>query len=168
MDSMKRANVKRTFRSLVVGAGAGILGLALGAASAQAGACTWGQGYWGTHSAYGPSPYDPTWASVGEDTPFFRSGKTYYRVMVTKPRQDHQYYLLAKQYISAVLNVHQGAEMSAEVLGVMLDAQNLFESYGLNYDYKHDPDGVVGEFLEMAAILRGYNAGKLGPGHCAR
>ena len=30
--------------------------------------CTLTQGYWKTHSKYGPAPYDSTWALIGEDT----------------------------------------------------------------------------------------------------
>ncbi len=30
--------------------------------------CTLTRGYWQTHSAYGPAPYDATWAEIGEDT----------------------------------------------------------------------------------------------------
>ena len=39
--------------------------------------CTYTQGYWKTHSRYGPAPYDTTWAKVGEDTPFYLSGQSY-------------------------------------------------------------------------------------------
>ncbi|MBM2843936.1 MAG: hypothetical protein HW404_1773, partial [Anaerolineales bacterium] len=50
-----------------------------------AGGCSLTPGYWKTHSMYGPAPYDATWASLGEDTIFFRSGKTYYQVLWTSP-----------------------------------------------------------------------------------
>ena len=37
------------------------------------GGCTLTQGYWKTHSEYGPAPYDDTWALLpaGADSPFF-------------------------------------------------------------------------------------------------
>ncbi len=49
------------------------------------GGCTLTQGYWKTHSRYGPAPYDSTWAQIGEDTPFYLSGQSYYRVLWTSP-----------------------------------------------------------------------------------
>lgn len=50
-----------------------------------AGGCTLTQGYWKTHSKYGPAPYDDTWALVGEDTPFFQSRLSWYQVLWTPP-----------------------------------------------------------------------------------
>jgi hypothetical protein len=67
--------------------------------------CTLTQGYWKTHSKYGPAPYDARWALVGEDTAFFSSGKTWYEAINTSSAGGNAYYILARQYIAAKLNL---------------------------------------------------------------
>ena len=62
------------------------------------------QGYWKTHSKYGPASHDITWDSIGEDTKFFLSEKTYYESIWTSPKDGNAYYQLAHQYIAATLN----------------------------------------------------------------
>ena len=76
------------------------------------GGCTLTPGYWKTHSTYGPAPYDETWALVGEDTPFFLSGQSYYDVLWTSPA-GNAYYNLSFHYIAAELNDLNGADFSA-------------------------------------------------------
>ena len=82
--------------------------------------CTLSSGYWSTHSEYGPSLYDATWAQLsnGADTPFFLSGQSYYEVINADP-EDNAYYILAQQYIAAELNFLRGAD-PADVEGVFL------------------------------------------------
>ena len=72
--------------------------------------CTLTPGYWKTHSKYGPAPYDATWAEIGEDTPFFASGKTWYDALWTEPKGGEAYYILAHAYIAAALNFKNGAD----------------------------------------------------------
>ena len=79
-----------------------------------AGGCTLTQGYWKTHSDYGPAPYDATWAAIGEDTSFYLSGKSWYEVLWTPPAGD-AYYNLAHQYIGVKSNVLNGASTNAQV-----------------------------------------------------
>jgi hypothetical protein len=127
-----------------------------------AGGCTLTPGYWKTHSAYGPAPYDDTWAIIGEDTPFFFSGKTYYEALWTSPR-GNAYYILAHAYIAAELNQLNGADIPAEVLAAFDDATVLFQTYS--------PDDVRGgvrhQFIALAELLDAYNNGYIGPGHCS-
>lgn len=124
--------------------------------------CTLTQGYWRTHSSYGPAHYDPNWATVGEDTPFFSSNETWYSALWVEPNGD-AYYILAQQYIAAVLNVNNGASTTASVDTAMTDSFNWFGA--------HDPgvpasstDGQTAVFLSH--ILDDYNNGFIGPGHC--
>ena len=58
--------------------------------------CTLTQGYWKTHSALGPAPYDDAWLLVGPsgaDTLFGVSGKTWYEVLWTPPAGNVWYAL---------------------------------------------------------------------------
>ena len=75
--------------------------------------CTLTQGYWKTHSKYGPAPYDATWALIGEDTTFFSSGKTWHQAIDTSSAGGNAYYILAHQYIAAKLNLAGGGELDA-------------------------------------------------------
>ena len=59
--------------------------------------CTLTPGYWKTHSAEGPAPFDDTWDLLGpaaEDTTFFLSGQSYYQALWTAPN-GNAYYILA-------------------------------------------------------------------------
>jgi hypothetical protein len=136
-----------------------------------AGGCTLTQGYWKTHSEYGPAPYDDTWAMLpnGADTPFFLSGQSYYEVLWTPPK-GNAYYNLAHQYIAAELNVLNGAWIPVQALEAWNAATVLFSTY--------TPDEVAAlkgkggkvlrqQFISLAEILDDYNNGLIGPGHCS-
>lgn len=124
--------------------------------------CTLTPGYWKTHSVYGPAPYDNTWAQIGEDTPFFLSGQSYYDVLWTSPR-GNAYYILAHAYIAAELNVLNGAAIPGDVQAAWDEATVLFQTY--------TPDEVgkplKAQFVGLATILDNYNNGIIGPGHCS-
>ncbi len=129
-------------------------------------ACTLTQGYWKTHSLYGPASSDEVWDSLasGADTSFFQSGKTYYKVLWTAPG-GNVYYVLAHQYIAAELNMLAKASMPGEVQGAF-DA-----AYELLMD--SDPDKVAelkgqarNHWTSLAKTLDDYNNGLIGPGHC--
>jgi hypothetical protein len=125
--------------------------------------CTLTPGYWKTHSAYGPAPYDDIWASTGEDATFFLSGQSYYEVLWTPPRRGNPYYILAHAYIAAELNQLNGASIPDDVLSAFDEATALFETY--------TPDQVGrplrATFLSIAETLDDYNNGLIGPGHCS-
>jgi hypothetical protein len=131
--------------------------------------CTLTPGYWKTHSDNGPAPYDDTWALLGENTPFFSSGQSYYEVLWTNP-QGNAYYILAHAYIAAELNQLNGSSIPADVLSAYDAATVLFQTY--------TPDEVAGlkgkdgkdlraQFIDLAYTLDEYNNGLLGPGHCS-
>jgi hypothetical protein len=124
--------------------------------------CTLTQGYWRTHSSYGPARYNPVWATVGEDTPFYLSGKTWYTALWASPRGD-AYYILAQQYIAATLNVNGGASAPAEVQATLEEALAWLESHEPGVR----PRTATGQMLVgWAKLLDDYNNGEIGPGHC--
>lgn len=127
--------------------------------------CTVTQGYWKTHSNYGPAPYDSDWEYVGEDTLFFSSGQSYYEVLWTAPKKGNAYYILAHQYIAAELN---GAYMPTVVQDAFNEATILLGNHtpAEVKDMKGN-DPIRKEFIELAEILDDYNNGLIGPGHCS-
>ncbi|MFH1409153.1 MAG: hypothetical protein ABIH34_04560 [Nanoarchaeota archaeon] len=93
--------------------------------------CTLTQGYWKTHSTYGPAPYDDTWARVEpdeEDTVFYLSEQSWYHAFWTSSSRN-KYYSLAHQFMAASLNVLNGASTPDEVDDAMDDADELFNEY---------------------------------------
>jgi hypothetical protein len=128
--------------------------------------CTLTQGYWKTHSSYGPAPYDDTWALLpnGADTPFFVSGQTWYEVFWTAPEGGNAYYQLAHQYMAAKLNILNGASAPAEVTAAITWAENFFATAVPTGDYK-GKDGR--DIRTYASTLASYNEGLIGPGHCS-
>ncbi|WP_201773578.1 hypothetical protein [Thermus filiformis] len=142
-----------------------------GSASAQvavtvpcAGGCTLTQGYWKTHSKYGPAKRDVGWDKIapsGEDTPFYLSGKSYIDVLRTSPK-GNAYYILAHQFIAAQLNILNGADGSA-VSGAMAWAEAFFSAYGPG----NVPKDQAAQAKSYANLLDQYNNGCIGPGHCS-
>lgn len=127
--------------------------------------CTLTQGYWKTHSEFGPAPYDDTWAQLpqGASTGFFSSGQSYYQVLWTPPA-GNAYYQLAHQYIAAELNMLNGAS-NGDIIDAFNEATNLFEEYS--------PDEVASfkgkdknMWTKLASTLDAYNNGIIGPGSC--
>jgi hypothetical protein len=135
--------------------------------------CTLTQGYWKTHSEYGPAPYDDAWALLGDDgadTPFFESGLSYYDVLWTSPKGGNAYYILAHQYVAAELNKLNGAVMPSEVQDAFDEATGLFETYTpaevLSMKGKNG-NTLRAQFINLAGTLASYNEGVVGPGHCS-
>ncbi len=132
------------------------------------GGCTLTQGYWKTHSEFGPAPYDETWAQLpnGASTAFFLSGQTYYQVLWTSPA-GNAYYNLAHQYIAAQLNFLNGADPSA-AQAAFNAATALFNTYTpAQVAAMKASNAVRKQFIALAATLDGYNNGLIGPGHCS-
>ena len=125
--------------------------------------CTLTPGYWKTHSIYGPAPYDDTWAAIGEDTPFFNSGKSWYEALWTQPKGGEAYFILAHAYIAAALNFENGTD-PADAQEAFDDATELFMMYDDSIP-KSDPNREIA--IGLAEILDNYNNGIIGPGHCA-
>ena len=135
--------------------------------------CTFSDEYWGTHSKYGPEPYDPDWEKLEdvdgdgyfeyEDEIFFASEQTYYQVLNTNP-SGNIYYLLAPQYIATELNFLNGADPT--------DATDAFDEAAAMLSGKTPssclnmgaPEKEV--WKKTASILNDYNNGLIGPGYC--
>ena len=147
------------------------------------GGCTLTQGYWKTHSTCGPvdQKRDDAWDLVGEQaeqTPFFKSGATYCSVMWIKPK-GLKYYVMARQYVAAVLNQLNGAD--SEAIGLALQvAEYLFTNYTPNQlkDLSNETITIdlaeggsitdtIGNLVnDVIVVLTNYNEGIIGPGHC--
>lgn len=126
--------------------------------------CAFTQGYWKTHSIYGPAPYDATWAlleDAGEDSMFFLSGLSFYEVLHTPPR-GNAYFILAHQYMAALLNELGGADTSA-IAGELADALHFFESHAPSDSLSREASS---DAKDLAETLDAYNNGLIGPGHC--
>ncbi len=132
--------------------------------------CTLTQGYWGTHNndvcATDPgSPLCVTWpAPYAPDNTFFLSGQTWLQVLGT-PAAGNQYYVLAYQYIAAVLNQASGATVPAGVQQVIDEATTWFDA---NAPAACATPGSCGAQATWAGILDTYNNGLYpgGPAHC--
>jgi hypothetical protein len=132
------------------------------------GGCTLTQGYWKTHSEYGPAPYDDTWAMLtdGADTPFFGTGKSYYEILWMEPRGGNAYLILAHQYIAAELNMLNGASMPSDVLNAWEEAGELLVKYEAKLSIpKKGEDRALA--IQLYELLDDYNNGLIGPGHCS-
>ncbi len=128
--------------------------------------CTLSQGYWKTHSSYGPAPYDDTWALIGEDTTFYQSGKSWYQVLWTSPKGGNAYYILAHQFIAARLNLLNGAASTSAVDEALAWAHSFFNTYTPTSQLSKSTRSLA---LAYAALLDQYNNGLAvgGPPHCS-
>ena len=133
--------------------------------------CSLTQGYWKTHSSYGPAAKpDATWnllpGGAGPNTAFFLSGASWYQVFWTAPA-GNQYYNLAHQYMAARLNVLNGASAPSGVSSAIAAATTLFGSYTpAQIGALAAKDALRKQFVSLAGTLGSYNEGLIGPGHC--
>lgn len=131
------------------------------------GGCTLTQGYWKTHSVFGPAkPADPTWGLLpnGASTLFFTSGQTWYQVFWTSPKGGNAYYILAHQYMAAKLNILAGAASTSQVDAAIAWAETFFNTYSPTSSLSKS---VRQQAIDTAGILGSYNEGSIGPGHCS-
>jgi hypothetical protein len=128
--------------------------------------CTLTNGYWKTHSEFGPAPYDSTWAMLpnGSSTMFFLSGQTWYKVLLTSSANGNAYYILAHQYIAAKLNIMNGAGSIPQVDNAIAWAENFFNTYKPSSKLSK---AVRNNAVSYATLLDQYNNGYIGPGHCS-
>jgi hypothetical protein len=127
--------------------------------------CTHTQGYWKTHSTYGPaSKPDSTWALVGgPNAAFFSSGKSWYQLFWTAPKGGNAYVILAHQYMAARLNLLDGAASTAQVDAALAWATSFFSTYTPSSSLSTT---VRNQAIAYAGVLDDYNNGEIGPGHC--
>ncbi|MCY1723262.1 T9SS type A sorting domain-containing protein [Prolixibacteraceae bacterium Z1-6] len=135
--------------------------------------CTYTQGYWKTHSEYGPaSKPDATWDELpnGPDSEFYLSGMSWIDVFNT-PVGGNAYFKLAHQFMAAYLNTLKGIYVPAEVENALTDATAIFEvnepAYYEKVKGKSEASQTeIKELTDLASILADYNEGRIGPGHC--
>jgi hypothetical protein len=119
--------------------------------------CTYSQGYWANKpGVVWPSLYDP-------NAIFYLSGQTWYTV-ANSPGQTG-YYILAVQFIGAVLNQANGADVPSGVQDILNQADAWFTN-NLPTACSNGPS--CGQQKTWAGILESYNLGKYpgSPGHC--
>jgi hypothetical protein len=128
--------------------------------------CTLTIGFWKTHSEYGPAPHE-AWTNVpaDPDEPFFDSGYTWYQILWMVP-QGNAYYVLARQYVAAMLNVDSGASTTAAVDEALYEAGLFFGDPANTPD--NWPKNMRQDLLDWAYTLDEYNNGDLegAPPHC--
>lgn len=132
------------------------------------GGCSYTQGYWKTHTIYdGQKKRNSTWDKCGgENSLFFKTGQSWYEVLMTNPASGNAYYILAHQYIAAYLNKLSGADTSAIDLQLS-HAAGLLSKYDGSLMKMTDIIGdVSSDFISTASVLDQYNNGDIGPGHC--
>jgi hypothetical protein len=141
--------------------------------------CTYTQGYWKTHSEFGPAgPEDDTWDEIGDwdgdgveegaEELFFLSGQTWIDVMWTAPKGGNAYYILAHQWIAAYLNSikdEDPAFLTGEIEAAFMDAQFFFENTTPEEALLLSPEDRE-EVIGWADTLADFNEGITGPGHC--
>lgn len=77
-------------------------------------------GYWKTHPEEWPEPYHP-------DDIFYLSGETYLQVLWHPPIGD-AYYILAHQFIAALLNKASGCPVPDDVEQILFEADLWFQT----------------------------------------
>jgi hypothetical protein len=144
--------------------------------------CTLTQGYWKTHSEFGPAPFDEDWNAyvtgneiagcddglgpdpgLGASVEFLGSGVCHFDIMWTPPKGGNSYYQLAHQYIAAMLNVAGGAQNCVET--ELAQARALLAKYDSSRRIrKKSEDEALARSL--ASTLASYNEGDLCAPHC--
>jgi hypothetical protein len=95
---------------------------------------------------------------------FFLSGQSWHDVLETAPKNGNAYYILAHQYIAAVINA-KSASAPANVSAAIASATTYFgkatpANWSANGAY------TKGQLTGWADLLDAYNSGDVGPGHC--
>jgi hypothetical protein len=153
--------------------------------------CTYTQGYWKTHSEYGPAAHpDEGWYTTfgpyppgvdgpegpildGPDAPLFGSGLTWLEAFNHPPKAGNAWFILAHQWMAAYLNFYNGGGAGGtdvvQWLGDGADLLIQFESTSYkNFDAPFIPpdEPERAAAIELAGWLGDYNEGIIGPGHC--
>ena len=94
------------------------------------------------------------------------SGYTYLTVMKA-PSSKNAYFILAQQFVAALLNRAAGSYVPQVVADALLEADDLYSNY-LPADIKglKGDDPLRKRFIDASEILDDYNNGRLGVPHC--
>lgn len=130
--------------------------------------CTLTQGYWKNHE-WPAHPLFPgstleNWEEKNGWSEFewhFFDTKTEWKAILSVPPRGDVYYVLAHQYIAAILNQQKGAYVPEAVRAVLVNAYTYFSS--TPRQRASVPRGTI---IGWANVLDQYNNGKLGVPHC--
>ena len=119
--------------------------------------CTHTQGFWKTHPTAWPAGHDP-------DALFGTSAtKSWLDTFWTPPARGNAYFILAHQYMAAVLSAASGAAVPSGVQDAIDGAAAFFASA----TYGAAPSGATRvQLLSWADLLDSYNNGNEGVAHC--
>jgi hypothetical protein len=149
------SEVSATSASVTIGPNRGALVIFTNSAQVQLDGCTLTLGYWKNHPEEWDDAGDANAAAFTTSNTFFATGKSYLQVLNTPPKGD-AYYILAHQYIAALLNAGAGASTTSEVGTAMSGAAAFFAGGTATRE----------ELISWAGQLADYNEGQVGPGHC--
>jgi hypothetical protein len=126
--------------------------------ASQGDGCTYTQGYWKTHLNPNDKKYNKLWELYKNET---LSGIKWETILNT-PTKGNVWYILAHQYISAKLNISNGASSTSEIDETLAKSQPYLLK-GLSYTPTKEERELV---LKYSSTLDRYNNGLIGPGHC--
>jgi hypothetical protein len=125
--------------------------------------CTRNPGYWLTYSGLRVGLYDPTWDTF-KGVQFYKSAKTWDAILFTNTISN-PYYLLARQFVAARLNIVKGATTTREINQAIQNAEIVFEKY-TPAEIGRAKVNLQREIQNLARDLDHYNRGLTGPGTC--
>jgi hypothetical protein len=116
------------------------------------GGCTFTQGWYKNHTTQWPSGFSPN--------DIFDGGLSWINLYNTPPKKGNEYIQLAHQYMTALMNVANGASVPGPVQTALNAAATYFAAGGAG--------AGSGDITGVAAILDQYNNGLAsgGPAHC--
>jgi hypothetical protein len=120
---------------------------------ADAVGCTYTQGWYKNHTTQWPTGFSPN--------DIFDGGLSWIDLYNTPPKKGNAYIQLAHQYMTALMNVANGASVPASVQTALDAAAAYFAAGGDN--------AGSGDITGVASILDAYNNGLAagGPAHCS-
>lgn len=114
------------------------------------GGCTFTQGWYKNHTDQWPAGFSPT--------ANFDGWGTWIDLYNTPPKKGNEYIQLAHQYMTALMNVANGAAVPPAVQTALNTAAAYFAAGGAG--------AGSGNIAGVAGVLDDYNNGLTGPGHC--
>lgn len=130
--------------------------------------CTSSDGYWKNHGKHSMN-YDTTWMMAGEkgeDTEFFKSGKTWMEMMMMSSK-DNAYAIMAREYMATKLNMWRGAEANEEVKHAVKEAEKMLNKHSMEEVRKMShSDQVKMDFMKYMRVFEKFNDGKMGHDTC--
>ena len=118
--------------------------------------CTYTQGYYKNHNADASNPNQQIAWPISEDTQL--CGQSWLDILGTPPAGD-KWYILASQYITASLNVANGASTTIAVDAALAVGDLLLPACSIAASDEADA-------ISAASTLDAYNNGVIGDGHC--